>query len=131
MISLGKQCCGHGGLFTYVKEKYEVIFRPLYKRSQLYEALFVEIKAEHLKGKVIVGNIYRPSTKSSDTNSELDGFIKEFQPIIEKLDREKRGRKERGKLVRGRPRRVLELSNGKINLVKWQKSTARKISRKL
>ena len=88
LISLGKQCCGHGGLFTYVKEDYEVTFRPLYDKSQLFEALFVEITADHLKGKVLIGNIYRPSTNSSDTNIELDRFIKEFQPIVEKLDRE-------------------------------------------
>ena len=85
----GKICCGHGGLFTYVKDTYQAKFRPLYKKSTLYEAMFLEITSDRLKGKITVGNVYRPSTNSSDTNYAISAFIKEFQPIVEKLDKEK------------------------------------------
>ena len=50
---------------------------------------FFYITADNLIGKVTIGNVYRPSTKSSDTNYELNAFIQEFKPIIEKLDRQK------------------------------------------
>ena len=89
LISQGKICCGHGGLFTYVKDIYQAKVRPLYKKSTLYEAMFLDISSERLKSKITIGNVYRPSTNTSDNNSELDTFIREFKPIIEKLDKEK------------------------------------------
>ena len=71
LITQGKVCCGHGGLFTYVKDIYQVRVRPLYKKSKLYEAMFLDLTSDRLKGKITVGNVYRPSTNSSDTNCEL------------------------------------------------------------
>ena len=89
LIPQGKICCAHGGLFTYVKDIYKATVRPLFKKSNLYEAIFVDIKSECFNGKVTVGNIYRPSTNTSDSNTEIETFINQFKPILEKLDREK------------------------------------------
>ena len=75
LLSKGKHCCGHGGLFSYVKDKYQAKVRSVCKQSKLYEALFFDIASENLGTKLTVGNIYRPSTKSSDNNSELSNFI--------------------------------------------------------
>ena len=86
----GKVCCGHGGLFTYVRDIYDATKRPLYKTSKYYEAMFIDIKGDNLRGKCTIANVYRPSTNSSDTDTEISEFIKEFEPIIEKLEKEKK-----------------------------------------
>ena len=90
LLSQGKVCCAHGGLFTYVRDIYDATKRPLYKTSKYYEAMFIDIKGENLRGKCTVANIYRPSTKTSDTDSDITGFIKEMEPILDKLDKEKK-----------------------------------------
>ena len=89
LLPQGKICCGHGGLFTYVSNKFDATIRPLYKQSKYYEALVVDITGSSLKGKCTAVNIYRPSTKTSDSDSDIGAFIDEFEPIIEKLDKEK------------------------------------------
>ena len=67
---------------------YHVKLKPICEKSTLFEALFMEITSETLNNNITIGNVYRPSTNTSDTNSELSLFISEFQPIIEKLDKE-------------------------------------------
>ena len=56
LIPQGKICCAHGGLFTYVRDIYKATERPLYKKSKLYEGLFIDITSDFLNGKVTVGN---------------------------------------------------------------------------
>ena len=90
LLSQGRICCAHGGLFTYVRDKYDATRRPLYKTSKYYEAMFIDIKGENLRGKCTIANVYRPSTNTSDTDSDITGFIKEFEPILDKLDKEKK-----------------------------------------
>ena len=34
LLSQGKVCCAHGGLFTYVRDIYDATERPLYKKSK-------------------------------------------------------------------------------------------------
>ena len=90
LIYQGKVCCAHGGLFTYVRDIYEYKIRPLYKTSKYYEAMFIEIKGDNLLGKCTIANVYRPSTNNSDTDLEITEFIKEFEPILEKIEKEKK-----------------------------------------
>ena len=88
LISQGKICCGHGGLFTYVRDFYKCKQRKnLYKKSDVYEALYVDIKHEHLLKKLTVGNIYRPSKNKKDYQN-VATFVKEIEPFIEILDKE-------------------------------------------
>ena len=57
----------------------------LYKKSKIYEALYVEVTGPKIKNKKItVGNIYRPPRKNNNLSTVRD-FIKEFRPTINKL----------------------------------------------
>ena len=90
LLSQGKVCCAHGGLFTYVRDIYEATLRPLYKTSKYFEAMFIEIKGDNLLGKCTIANVYRPSTKTSDTDFEITEFNKEFEPLLAKIEKEKK-----------------------------------------
>ena len=90
LLSQGKVCCAHGGLFTYVRDIYDATVRPLYKKSKYFEAMFIDIKGENLLGKYTIANVYRPSTKTSDTDIEITEFNKEFEPILAKIEKEKK-----------------------------------------
>ena len=90
LLSQGKVCCAHGGLFTYVRDIYDATVRPLYKKSKYFEAMFIDIKGENLLGKCTIANVYRPSTKTSDTDIEITEFNKEFEPILAKIEKEKK-----------------------------------------
>ena len=88
MIPQRRLCCGHGGLITYVSDSYKYTLRPeLYKQSDVYEALFVDITHENFHKKITLGNIYRPS-KSNNDYRNVSTFINEFEPIVECLDKE-------------------------------------------
>ena len=88
MIPRGKSCCGHGGLITYVRDLYKFDVRTdLYKVSDVYEALFLDITHENLYKKITLGNIYRPS-KSNNDYRNVSIFNAEFEPIVERLDKE-------------------------------------------
>ena len=90
LLFQGKVCCAHGGLFTYIRDIYDATLRPLYKTSKYYEAMFIDIKGENLLGKCTIANVYRPSTNTSDTDFEITEFIKEFEPILDKIEKEKK-----------------------------------------
>ena len=90
LFSQGKVCCAHGGLFTYVRDIYDATKQSLYKTSKFYEAIFIDIKGENLIGKCTIANVYRPSTQTSDTDAEIIEFINEFEPIIQKLEKQKK-----------------------------------------
>ena len=84
----GKICCGHGGLFTYVRDNYKCNHRQtLYRTSNVYEALYIDITNENLQKKVTLGNIYRPS-KSLNDYQNVAIFTKEIEPTIDLLDKE-------------------------------------------
>ena len=84
----GKICCGHGGLFTYVRDNYKCYHRQtLYRTSNVYEALYIDITNENLQKKVTLGNIYRPS-KSLNDYRNVAIFTKEIEPTIDLLDKE-------------------------------------------
>ena len=52
--------------------------------------MFIDIKGENLLGKCTIANVYRPSTKTSDTDLEITEFNKEFEPILAKIEKEKK-----------------------------------------
>ena len=89
LLTQGKICCAHGGLFTYVRDVYQATTKPYYKTSTYYEAMFFDITGDSLNSKCTVANVYRPSTKTSDTDADIKAFIDEFEPILEKIDKGK------------------------------------------
>ena len=85
----GKKCCGHGGLFTYVRDIYKCSSpRTLYQHSDVYEALYIDVTCEDLDDKITLGNIYRPS-KSTGDYKNVSTFIQQINPVIDFLDKEK------------------------------------------
>ena len=69
-ISLGSTVSSKGGLITYVFEDFQATKREnLFKSSQLFEALFVDISGPKFKDKkVTLGNLYRPGRNNSSTS---------------------------------------------------------------
>ena len=74
----------HGGVITYVQDTYDVTIKTLVNTSNLWDGLFLEIKHENLKNKIIVGNIYKPP-KDNNNCDNINGFVSELEPILSEL----------------------------------------------
>ena len=57
-------------------------------KSNVYEALFMDVTNEDIRYKVTIGNIYRPP-KSNNDYRNVSIFLEEIHPVIDKLDKEK------------------------------------------
>ena len=79
------ECSNHGGLITYVDNKYEVDRLDIKNDSSLWENLFVSIKGTGHNKDVIVGNIYKPP-KDYDIEN-INTFTTEIENVIHELDR--------------------------------------------
>ena len=88
LIHQGTRCSKHGGLIIYLHEKFTYTKKNFYESSTRWEGLFIEIYHERIKSKLILGNIYRPPRRNN-CNNEIDLFLEEFTPIINKLNKEK------------------------------------------
>ena len=83
LISQGKICSAHGGLVIYLKKEYTYKILSLYKDSDIWEGQFLEISGNTLKGKIIIGNIYRPPR---DINQNYIRFLTELEPVLQTLN---------------------------------------------
>ena len=70
----------------YVKESFTYKIQKLYKKSDIWEGLFIEIKGEQLTKPLTIGNIYRPPF-DNNSNSNVENFIQQFNPVIDKISR--------------------------------------------
>ena len=80
----------NGGLLTYVRKSgFKVTVRKnLYKKSDVYGALFVEISGSSIKDKKItVGNLYRPP-RDSKRLTTVQSFCDELKPMLKRLQNE-------------------------------------------
>ena len=75
----------HGGVVTYVDDKYDVTVKALINTSDLWDGLFLEIKHENWKNKIIVGNIYK-LPKDNNNCGNIKGFVSELEPILNDLN---------------------------------------------
>ena len=81
----GKICSEKGGLLTYIHKDYNFTKRQnLYKRSSIYEAMYLSITGPRLKKAITLGNIYRPPRLNNNLGT-IRQFIKEIGPTISKL----------------------------------------------
>ena len=80
------ECNNHGGLITYVDNKYEVDRLNIKNDSSLWENLFVSIKGTGHNKDVIVGNIYKPH-KDNYNIENINTFTTEIENVIHELDR--------------------------------------------
>ena len=78
LINQGRVCSKHGGLMINVKDSFTYKIQKLYKKSHIWEGLFIEIKGDQLIKPITIGNIYRPPF---DNNSNSN--IGEFHPTIQ------------------------------------------------
>ena len=74
----------HGGVVTYVDNSYDVTIKAQVNNSDIWDGLFLEIKHENMKNKIIVGNIYKPP-KDNNNCGNVNGFISELEPILHDL----------------------------------------------
>ena len=87
LVSQGKRCCAHGGLFTYIHNTYNFTPRSFGSTSSAWEGQFIDITHKDFYRKVTLANIYR-YPEDSTKNRIISTFIQELHPIIECLDRE-------------------------------------------
>ena len=59
-------------------------YRKLYNQSNLWEGLFTDVFNEHINKKITTGNICRPP-KVNNSNTAIEDFMLELNPIIDKL----------------------------------------------
>ena len=74
----------HGGVVTYVDNSYDVTIKAQVNNSDIWDGLFLEIKHENMKNKIIVGNIYKPP-KDNNNCGNVNGFVSELEPILHDL----------------------------------------------
>ena len=74
----------HGGVVTYVDNTYDVTIKAQVNNSDIWDGLFLEIKHENIKNKIIVGNIYKPP-KDNNNSGNVNGIINELEPILSDL----------------------------------------------
>ena len=84
LINQTKLCTEHGGLITYLKGEYAHNVKDLYKSSDIWEGLFIDVFQENTNKKITIGNIYR-HPKNYNSNPTTDNFIQQINPIISKL----------------------------------------------
>ena len=89
LINQPKVCTEHGRLITYLKREYTHNVRDLYKSSDIWEGLFIDVFHEITNKKITIGNIYRPP-KNNNSNPTIENFIQHINPIISKLSKETR-----------------------------------------
>ena len=85
MVYSGKVCSERGGLMIYIHKKFNYKLIPnLYKTSNFYEGLFIQVYGGGLKKGINIGNIYRPP-KLNNNNHSIISFIKDFSPVLNHL----------------------------------------------
>ena len=70
----------------YVKDSFTYKIQKHYKKSDIWEGLFIEIRGDQLIKPITIGNIYRPPF-DSNSNSSVENFIQQFNPVIDKISR--------------------------------------------
>ena len=88
LIHQGARCSDHGGLIVYLSDQFTYRLKNVYNSSSRWEGLFLDIAHENLKSKIVIGNIYRPPRRNN-CNNEIELFLEEFKPIVQKLNKEK------------------------------------------
>ena len=87
LIHQGSRCTRHGGLVIYLHEQYTYKLRNMYKRSDIWEGLFIDVSGHNLHRPITIGNIYRPP-HNNNNNANIEKFIEEMSPIINTLQKE-------------------------------------------
>ena len=87
LIHPGHICSKHWGLLIYLKDDLKHDPRTLYKHSDIWEGIFIDVSGPSLSRPFTIGNIYRP-THDNNNNENILKFTTEFSPIIGILQKE-------------------------------------------
>ena len=87
LIHQGSKCTRHGGLIIYIHEEYTYKLRNIYTQSDIWEGLFIDVSGQNLRQPITIGNIYKPP-HSNNNNANIERFIEEISPIINRLQKE-------------------------------------------
>ena len=74
-----------GGLKTFIRQEFQSKKIDIYKKSEFWDGLFVEVKDKTTNKKIIVSNVYKPP-KNNNNNENIQNFISEISPILDHLD---------------------------------------------
>ena len=74
----------HGGLITYVDDKYDVSIKTTVDNSNVWEGLFLELNHNSLQNKIIIGNVYKPP-RDNNSARNINAFKTEIKPILQEL----------------------------------------------
>ena len=88
-IPLGRKCGRKGGLIIYLKDSFTYEVRDLYKASNIWEGIFIDITHKNgipLPEKVTLSNIYRPPRNKK---ASVKSFLDALKDIAIKLANEK------------------------------------------
>ena len=88
LIHRGSRCSEHGGLIIYLLDEFTYHLKNVYESSTRWEGLFLDIQHENMKTKAVIGNIYRPP-RNNNCNKEVESFLEEFRPVLQKLNKDK------------------------------------------
>ena len=69
---------------TYVNNTFEVSVRKKIDNSNIWEGLFLELKHESIKYKIIVGDLYKPPRHNNNA-ANINAFTIELKPILREL----------------------------------------------
>ena len=89
LIHQGSRCTRYGGPIIYLHEKYCYQVRNLHSSSDISESLFIDVTGQNLRKRLAIGNIYRPP-HDNNNNTNVETFIDEMSPIIDKRKKENR-----------------------------------------
>ena len=79
----GRKCCKHGGLFTYMHERFDVERLNLIFTTSKWEGHCVKIsQTEPFINQHIIGNIYKTSYEGLE---DFNSFLTEFQDFMNML----------------------------------------------
>ena len=81
-VALDATCSSHSGLVTYIHKKFQFVNLDLYKKSQMWEGLFLDVFGGGLQKRITLCNIYRPPR---DRNTDIESFIREISPLLNQI----------------------------------------------
>ena len=84
LIHQGHICSKQGWFLIYLNDDFTYDQRTLYKHSDTWEGLFIDVSGLSLNRPFTIGNIYWPP-HDSNNNENISKFIVELSPIIDLL----------------------------------------------
>ena len=83
-FSIKATTSSHGGLITYVDDKYDVQVKKTVDDSNIWEGLFLELNHSSFQNKIIIGNVYKPPMDNNSARN-INTFKSEIEPILQEI----------------------------------------------